>query len=134
MFQPGERVIALGALTQSAGAMAGFFAGALSLWLFRKPWYAIALGSIAAGLFGLFTASIIAKALYSSSQDQITIAKLGVQSLVVTIPAGLAGAVSSATLIGLIIIPLLGSTSHMSRCVVAGVCIGFAWALLGSLL
>lgn len=136
-LNPGDRVVELAALLQSAAVATGALAGAWLLWFLKKSWVA-ALGALAGGAaLGFVVGHILARALYRTAEGNTTIVKVGSASLPSTLPAGLAGGVATATTIALLALLIFGAKNQalplFGIALGCGVVLGVLFACLGSL-
>jgi hypothetical protein len=137
-LSPGDRVVELASLVQSAAIISGSVAGAWVVWLIKKNWLP-SLGAFFAGAaLGFVVAQIVARVLYRTADGQTTVVMVGGASLTSTIPAGLAGGIPTAILVAGLALLLSGTDGQaLSLFGVAlgcGIAFGVLFACLSSLL
>jgi hypothetical protein len=135
-FQPGERVVDLGALAVSASVASGAVAGAWIRWWVDGGWAAPLIGLVAGGLLGVVVGRLWAQARYRRS-DETTIVRVGPGALGHSVPAALVGGVVTALLIALLsslfVAALAQALPLFAIAVGCGVVVGIAFACLVSL-
>lgn len=100
-LKPGDRVIDIGGLVQTAALFSGGVAGAWIVWLARRSWLASIGAFVAGALLGIAVAWVVARVLYRPRPGYTTVVRAGPRSLPFTIPASLAGGVSTAVVVAL---------------------------------
>lgn len=136
-INPGEMVVELAALVVTASVLTGAVSSAWILWLVKKSWLISSGAFVAGGVIGFIVGQITGNALYRSGENT-TIAKVGIESLPATIPAGLAGGLITAIAISVIAVLMFGARKQgspfLSIAICCGVVLGIASACMGSLL
>lgn len=133
----GDMVVELAALVISTAVVTGAVTGAWILWLIKKSWLA-SLGALLAGAaVGYIVGQLVGGFLYRIGENT-TVVKVGSESLPLTIPAGLAGGVTTALTVAILAVLIFNAKSEASslfrvamRC---GMFLGILFACLGSLL
>ena len=136
-LSPGYRVVELGAVAQSAAVITGVVAG---LWLMRligRSWLASGIAFAAGAALGFAVGNVVARTRYRSADGRTVVAKVGVGALGSAVPAGLAGALSTAVMIALLALVLFGAkvqaASLFAAALGCGAVIGPIVACLASL-
>ena len=136
-LNPGDRVVALAALTISVAVTTGAIAAAWIVYLIKKSWLLSAGALVAGAVVGFAVGQIVARLLYRTADGNTTVVKVGSASLRATIPAGLAGGITSAIAICLLAVLFFSAKSQaLSLFEVAigcGIVLGILFASLGSL-
>ncbi len=135
-LQPGERVVELAAVVRTAAIVSGAVAGVATTWLVRRSWW-FSLAAFVLGAVAGFVVSQFVSRLYRSADGQTVVARVGSTSLPATIPAGLAGGVSVALVVGIAVILLLSAQSRavpvLGTSLGCGIVLGIIFACLASL-
>jgi hypothetical protein len=136
-LNPGDRVVELAGLLHSAAIATGALAGAWLLWLIKKSWI-VSVGALIGGAaLGFVVAHVLARLLYRTAEGNTTVVKLGSASLTSTIPAGLAGGVTTAVAVGVLAVLIFGAKDQawtlFSVSLGCGFVLGVLFACLGSL-
>lgn len=136
-LNPGDTVVELAALAVSTAVATGAVAGAWVVWLIKKSWLASAGSLIAGAAIGFAAGQLVSRLLYRTADGNTTIVKVGSASLSATIPAGLAGGITTAVTIGLLAILLFSARNQaltlFGTAISCGVVLGILFACLGSL-
>jgi hypothetical protein len=134
-LQPGDRVVDLAGLTQSAGLFGGAIVAAVSAWLAKRSvaWLVSAL--FIGAVFGFFIGNLVGR-VYRSAGDQRSVISVGAQALPSAIPAGLLGAIISALVMSSISVFVLKAPPQATfiTAAICGVVVGVLFACLASLL
>ena len=134
-LQPGDRVVDLSALTQSASLFGGAVAGAVSVWLAKRSvaWSFSAL--IAGAVFGIFIGNLLGRT-YLSAGGHRTVLRVGVEALPSAAPAGLLGGIVSALVMSTIAVFVLKAPAQSTfiTAVITGAIVGLIVACLAALL
>lgn len=136
-LNPGDRVVELAGLLHSTAIATGAVAGAWLLWLIKKSWIA-SLGALLGGAaIGFVVAHLLARLLYRTAEGNTTVVKVGSASLASTIPAGLAGGVTTAVAVVVLAVLIFGARNQtwtlFPISLGCGIVLGVAFACLGSL-
>jgi len=136
-LNPGDRVVELAALAVSAAVATGAASAAWILWLIRKSWVVSAGALIGGAIVGFIVGQLVARILYRTGGNT-TIVKVGSASLLSTIPAGLAGGVAAAVVVGVFALLVFSARSQampvFGVAIGCGAVLGILFACLGSLL
>jgi hypothetical protein len=136
-LNPGDRVVELAALAVSAAVATGAVSGAWVVWLIKKSWLASAGAFIPGAVIGFSVSQILVRLLYRTPDGKTTIVKIGSAALSATIPAGLAGGITTAVAVGLSAMLLFGAKSQalslFGVAIGCGIVFGLLFAYLGSL-
>ncbi len=136
-LNPGDRVVELAALTISTAVATGAVASAWILWLLKKSWVISAGALIAGGIIGFLVGQLVGLFLYRTGGNT-TVVKVGSASLPSTSPAGLAGGVVTAIVLGVLAFLIFSVRSQASSvfgiAIGCGVILGILFACLGTLL
>src|SRR5215471_9480392 len=108
-LNPGDRVVELAGLLHSAAIATGAVAGAWLLWLIKKSWF-VSLGALVGGAaLGFLVAHVLSRLLYRTGEGHTTVVKVGAAALPSTIPAGLAGGVTTGVAVAVVLVLLFGA-------------------------
>jgi hypothetical protein len=136
-LNPGDRVVELAALANSAAVATGAVASAWILWLVKKSWLMSAGALMAGGVVGFLVGQLVGRVLYHPGGNTVVV-KVGSASLPSTVRAGLAGGIITASAIALLGILIFSAKSQASSvfgvAIGCGVVLGILFACLGSLL
>jgi hypothetical protein len=136
-LNPGDRVVELAALAVSAAVATGAVAGAWMVWLLKKSWVASAGSFIAGAVVGFAAGQLVGRILYRTAEGNTSVVKVGSASLSATIPAGLAGGITTAIAVGLLALLIFSARSQalslFGVAIGCGVVLGVLFACLGSL-
>ena len=134
-LKPGDLVVELAALAQSAATFSGAVAGAGTVWLTGGSWATVVAALLAGGLVGLMTGFLVARVLYRSGDGQTTVVRVGTRALSSAIPAGLAGGLSPVFVVGAAAILLYSAPVWMAltAALLCGTLIGVGFAFAASL-
>ena len=136
-LNPGDRVVELAGLAVSAAVITGAVAAAWILWLIRKSWVASAGALIGGAVVGFIVGQLVARVLYRTGGNT-TVVKVGSASLSSTLPAGLAGGIATAVVIGVLALLIFSARSQampvFGIAIGCGVVLGIFFACMGSLL
>jgi hypothetical protein len=136
-LNPGDRVVELAALVQSAAIVSGSVAGAWVFWLITRSWMVSVGGFFAGAVLGYGIAQVIVRLFYRTAEGNVAVVKVGSASLSSVIPAGLAGGISTAVLVALVSLLVFSATNQavslLGISVGCGVVIGIVFACLSSL-
>ena len=134
-LNPGDLVVELAVLAQSAAILSGAVAGAATVWLTSGSWSTAVAALFAGGFLGFMAGFLVARVLYRSGDGQTTVVRVGIQALSSAIPAGLAGGLSSVFVVGTAAILLYSVPVWMALIValLCGALIGVGLAFAASL-
>jgi hypothetical protein len=136
MLNPGDKVIELAGVVISSAVTSGAISAAVIVWLIKKNWLPSTGAFFVGALFGFLVAQVMARLFYRSDGNTV-VAKLGVESLSLTIPAGLAGGITTALLVALVSILVFNASSQIVTvfgvALGCGIALGVLMACLGSL-
>jgi hypothetical protein len=129
--------VELAALANSVALVTGAVSGAWAVWLIKKDWPA-SLGAFFMGAaIGFGVAQVVARVLYRTADGNTTVVTVGSASLAVTIPAGLAGGVTTAGVVAGLALLLFDAngqaTSLLAAALGCGIAFGVLFACLSSL-
>ncbi len=137
-LSPGDRVVELAGLVQTAAFITGAVAAAWLMWLIKRSWLASIAAFVPGAVLGYVVAQVVARVLYRGAGGQTAVVKVGVGALASAIPAGLAGALSTAALVALLALvifrPKDQATSLFVVSLGCGALLGIIVACLASLL
>jgi hypothetical protein len=137
-LSPGDRVVELAAVVTTAAIVSGAIIGSAVVWIIKKNWLASVGAFFAGALLGFVLAQFIGRLLYKTADGNTTIVKVGSAGLSATIPAGLAGSVTTAVVVALIAILVFSAKSQAPNlfgiAIGGGLIFGIVFACLSSLL
>lgn len=132
----GDRVVDLAGLTVSAAVVTGAIASAWLIWIIKKSWLVSAGAFIAGIVVGFGVGQLVARIFYRTGENT-TVVKVGRASLSSTIPAGIAGGVATAIVVGLVALLIFSVESQVLSlfgvAIGCGTVLGVLFACLGSL-
>ena len=137
-LNPGDRIVELAGLVQSAAIITGAVTAAWLMWRIKRSWAASSAAFVAGAVLGYGMAQVVGRVLYRGADGQTTVVKAGIGALGSAIPAGLAGGLSAAVLVALLALVIFGSmdqaTSLFLVSLGCGAVMGVIVACLASLL
>ncbi len=135
-LNPGDRVVELAGLVVSAAVVTGAISGACLVWRLGKSWLLSGGGLIVGAVIGFGVGQLIARIFYRTGANA-TVVKVGSASLSSSIPAGLAGGISTGFAIAVIALLIFGARSQapvlFGTAIGCGLVLGVLFACLGSL-
>lgn len=134
-LQPGERVVELAGLAQSAAIFAGAVVGAITTWFSKRAWTASLAAFVVGGVAGFAVGFVVARIFYRNSGGMTTVVRVGSAALPSAFGASLTGAIFSALVIAGLSILLVSAQaqSAFTWALVCGALIGVMFACLASL-
>jgi hypothetical protein len=137
-INPGDRVVELAALVQSAALITGAVAASWVIWLIKRSWVMSASAFLTGAALGFVVARVVARILYRGADGQTTVVKAGAGALAAALPAGLAGGLSTGILVALLALGIFGpkdqAASFFLVSLGCGAVLGVIVACLASLL
>ncbi len=136
-LSPGDRVVDLAALVRSAALGTSAVSAAWVAWLVRGGWLTSLAALLIGAALGYLVAEIVSCVRYRRGANT-TVVKVGIDSLVSTIPAGLAGGIPTAIVVAFVALLLFGADNHAALLfgvsLASGVALGVIFACGSSLL
>jgi hypothetical protein len=130
--------VELAGIVYSAAIATGTVAGAWLLWLIKKSWFVSLAGLIAGAALGFLVAHVLSHVLYRTVEGHTTVVRVGAAALSSTIPAGLAGGVTTGVAVAAVLVLLFGAKTKQvptaSVSLGCGFALGILFPCLGSLL
>ena len=137
-LNPGDRVVELAALVQSAAFITGGVATAWVMWLIKHSLLVSGGGFVAGVALGFVVAQLVARILYRGADRQTVVVKAGVGALRAAIPAGLSGGLSTAVLVVLLVLVIFGPKDQAASLIAVslgcGAVLGVIMACLAAVL
>jgi hypothetical protein len=122
-IKPGDRLVELGGLAMTAGAVSGAAASGWIVWRMRDNWLTAIGAVIPGGVLGYVAARIVIEFVYHTADGRTHVARVGKGSLPATIRAGLIGSMTAAVVIAVIGLVLFGASDHVTTLI--GIPFGF---------
>jgi hypothetical protein len=121
---PGERVVDLSASLRFAALVSGGISSAISLWIIKQNilWAAAAL--VIGAVAGLCIGLVVGPFIFPAPAGQVTVVKVGSESLGATLKAGLFGAVIAGAIAATVPAGIFAQTSKFVMLLVVGCSIG----------
>ena len=98
-LDPNDRVVELAALVRLVSLPTGGISAAWAGWVVRGNWLASLTAVLPGVAAGYVVSQIVSSVVYRTADGKTRVVKVGSGSIAVTIPAGLAGGVSTAIVI-----------------------------------
>jgi hypothetical protein len=137
-LNPGDRVVELAAVVTTAAIVSGAIVSAAVVWIIKKSWLASVGAFFSGAVVGFILAQFVGRLLYKTAGGNTTVVKVGGAGLSATIPAGLAGSISTAVVIALIALLVFSAKSQALNlfgvAIGCGLILGILFACLSSLL
>ncbi|SRR6266851_1926024 len=134
-LQPGDRVIAIAALAQTAGLLGGSFGAAWTSWGAKRTTGTVIMSLLGGAVLGFVVGILTGLALHPTPAGYSFVVKHGVASLSETLPAAtLASCVAAiVSSVGISVLLKNAATSSLGACAILGVSVGAVLACLSSL-
>lgn len=135
-LQPGERVVELAAVAQSAAVLSGVVSAVLISWLFKRSWVVLGASFFIGGFVGFVVGMISARSFYRTGEGMTAVVRVGGSSLPKTIRAAWAGTLPTTAVLATSAIFLLSAEPQavFTISLACGAVIGVAFACCSSLL